>query len=90
MLPTKYIKFRNTFRHLEGDDFEDFCVVFPNLVVHRDVAESMRGYTAVSAGFVGMNANGEWYATGESTSLNIKADVEKDNVLLRRIQRGIE
>ena len=55
--------------------------VFSDLETHLDVAAES-GIEPVSAGFVGMDANGKPFAYGESLSLNIKSD-KCDTPILR-------
>jgi hypothetical protein len=95
-MESKYIKFRPNFQaRTNGDDFYDFVVLFPAVVVHADILDTMqRDYTAISAGFFCKSANPEnkygYEAYGESTSTGLKSDPKKDNFLIWQALKGLE
>lgn len=57
--------------------------IFPSLVVHKTVANRMRG-TAVGAGFIAKGGDGKLYCRGDSDSLRVGAR-EEDTTLLRSL-----
>lgn len=57
--------------------------VFPSNVVHRSVANGMRG-NPISAGFVARGSDGKLYCRGHSESLRVGCR-EEDNILLRSL-----
>ncbi len=92
-METKYIKFR---RKDAKDEYDDFIIVFSAIQQHRDIAEVFAdNYTPISAGFIGSFGK-EYckepeafspYAYGNSESLHLDSDPEKDTKILKRLLR---
>jgi hypothetical protein len=64
---------------------EKDIIIFPETIVHLDVARSFGRSNVISAGFISFdfNGKGEHDCYGESTSLNLKS-LPEDTQLLRR------
>lgn len=75
----KYIVF-------EDEDGNMIPVIFPAIVTHRDVANRVRPWKPVTAGFV----TNDLRAHGESLSLNLKADERNDTRLILKILNRID
>ena len=73
----KYIVFKK--------DNGDFPVIFPAMIKHSMIAESIQskypGIVPISAGFVEA-LPGRWISYGKSASLKLKSNPEIDNDLL--------
>lgn len=82
-MDSKYITF-------EQDDGLVYAIVFPGVLIHAEVAQVFGRLRArpISAGFVsvGTNADGEVRVNtyGESISLKLKSEVERDSKLVAR------
>jgi len=66
---------------------DGFPIIFGDYFAHRDVADRLRqlGETT-SAGFVGQNADGTFFAYGESIGLNLKP-AESDSKVVDKVLR---
>jgi len=76
----KYIRFTSL-----GQAF-DACIIFPVGVSHYDMAMLLCGEPA-SAGFVDVEDN-DAYASGESVTLGLKANIDEDSKLLTKMLVG--
>lgn len=63
-----------------------FPVIFGSALAHKDVAFGLRDLGPVtSAGFVQNNGDGTFSCYGESISLGIKSDPDKDTAMVNYI-----
>lgn len=79
-----------TAKYLAGEmkaDYGQFlgAVVFPEYIEHSRVAKLFVDDKPDSGGFMRFNADGEPCAYGESVSLELKSNPERDNKLLQRL-----
>jgi len=58
-------------------------IVFSDALVHADVASGFSKSMITGAGFVGKDADGSFYAYGESLSLGIKSKPTDTKVIKR-------
>ncbi len=65
-----------------------FPIVFHSSHVHKDVAFGIRSQPVTSAGFVILDAEGNYHCYGESISLNIKSKPEMDSKIINRFLKG--
>ncbi len=61
------------------------AIIFPEYMEHDRMASAFVGHKPESGGFVRLNADGEPCAYGESVSLDLKSNPERDNKLLKRL-----
>lgn len=67
---------------------EIFPIIFDSSLIHREIAFAVRTQPVTSAGFVQLDADGNYHCYGESISLGIKADPEKDSKIINRFLKG--
>jgi hypothetical protein len=81
-LKTKYVMF--------GDEKWATPIIFPNGVIHRDLASLIQSELGrpISAGFCFLSAGAGWKCFGESISLNLKSRGEVDAKIMNDLLSG--
>lgn len=64
-------------------------IVFPETLSHADVKRAISpGGTVTGAGFVNISSTGSYSCYGDSYSLKVKSNLDKDSIILNRYLAG--